>query len=795
MTEGFAIARLFAKDAVPAPCCRNPMQSGPNPMNTPLRQHASQSPDSLPDPAGAVPAIDVAILKSRAQDLQRAGRTEEASQAWRSYCARQPGDAAAADTLGNLLCDLGQHEDGLNWFRRAVLADPTLTAAKINAGRTLGTLKRYDEALACFGEMAAAAPDDGLVCFHQGVVLQAMDRHDEALKWLRRACDLRPADPAAAAELGAVLRKLKQDEPAIDAYRQSVALRPGDGATWAKLGAALNDSRQFEAAVTAYQAVIDRDQDNLDGWMGLALGLLGTHRHSLALDAYRRALALQPASAAGYANMALALLGLSRFDEAIEACRKALVLEPGSAVPMFNLACAQLARGNLSEGWRAYESRFPMGGKKWARDDIRAAPWTGEPLEGKSILVLAEQGNGDQIQFARYLPALGKLGASAFYLVGKRLHRLLGSLPEEPTLFDVVPDGMTFDYQCSLMSLPGVFERRGLQLPAEPYLAAEPERVRAWAPRIGDHGFRIGVVWQGNRYPNGDGLRSYPLSALKPIAAIPGVRLISLQLKTAGEALDTLPEGMRIEDLGPDFDKGEDGFIDSAAVMATLDLVISCDTAMVHLAGALGRPVWIALHTASEWRWLRDRADTAWYPTARLFRQKHAGAWDDVFARMAQALTDHLAGRTAASLDAGPAPVPGEAAAPTPQVDVSWGELLDKITILEIKAERLTSTAALANVRRELAHLEMAAGADRLPPEVRTDYDALRVTNRKLWDIEDAIRNCEAEQRFDAEFISLARSVYIVNDERGRLKRMINQRMNSAFVEEKQYHDYGHRPS
>ena len=296
-------------------------------------------------------------------------------------------------------------------------------------------------------------------------------------------------------------------------------------------------------------------------------------------------------------------------------------------------------QGNFSEGWEAYECRYAMGGNKWLREEVHAAPWIGKSLAGKSILILGEQGNGDQIQFARYLPELCERGASVSYLVPARLHRLFITLRGSISLLSDIPPNSCFDFQCPLMSLPGFFERLGWPIPTRtPYLAAEPERVARWKAAIGDQGFRVGVVWQGNRYADDKTFRAYPLATLRPLAQVSGVRLISLQIRDGTEQLGKLPIELHVEGLDRDLDTGDDAFLDSAAALEAVDLIVTCDTSMAHLAGALGRPLWIALNQAPEWRWQRDRHDNIWYPSARLFRQHSKGDWDGVFSRMAKAL-------------------------------------------------------------------------------------------------------------------------------------------------------------
>jgi hypothetical protein len=268
------------------------------------------------------------------------------------------------------------------------------------------------------------------------------------------------------------------------------------------------------------------------------------------------------------------------------------------------------------------------------------------------------------------------------------------------------------------------------------------------------------------------------LQAFAPLARVPGVRLISLQKNVGIEQLAGVPPEMTVETLGDDFDAGTDAFVDTVAVMMNLDLVITSDTAIAHLAGALGRTVWIAMRHVPDWRWIPRGETTPWYPSARLFLQSRLGAgWDEVFDRMAHELA-RLAG------------TPASADARMPLVPISIGELIDRMTILEIKAERIDDADKVANVRRELDLLAGVRGGAALDGEVARLKQELRAVNELLWEIEDLIRACEREQFFGDEFIALARGVYKTNDRRSALKRQINELSGSAIVEEKAYTQY-----
>jgi hypothetical protein len=294
-----------------------------------------------------------------------------------------------------------------------------------------------------------------------------------------------------------------------------------------------------------------------------------------------------------------------------------------------------------------------------------------------------------------------------------------------------------------------------------------------WLKRIGAQGFKIGVVWQGNSDPEADQARSMPLTALAPLAGIAGVRLISLQKGFGEEQLSNLPASFRIETLDANFDAGPDAFVDTAAVMTCLDLVVTCDTSVAHLAGALAVPVWVALKSDAEWRWMTGRSDSPWYPTMRLFRQTRRGVWSDVFEAMAEELAQLTERRTNPRMVSTPG---------------SLGELIDKITILRIKAERIREPEKLSNVHRELKLLERSAREDGLSgPSIDLLTDQLAAVNGRLWTIEDALRACERERDFGPRFVALARSVYCENDTRAAIKHAINTLASSALVEEKSY--------
>jgi hypothetical protein len=322
--------------------------------------------------------------------------------------------------------------------------------------------------------------------------------------------------------------------------------------------------------------------------------------------------------------------------------RRAIRLAPNYAEAHKNLAHSLLRGGQFAEGWREYEWRWQC--REFPRLPYTQPAWDGSPLEGRTLLLCAEQGLGDTIQFVRYAPLLKRRGGRTVVAAQKPLLPLLAGCPGIDALADRDAAPPPYDVFAPLLSLPRLLGTTPADVPAEvPYLQARPDLVERWREELRPlDGFRVGIAWRGSPGYRMDRLRSFPLSHFEPLARLPGVRLVSLQKGPGVEQLRELDGRFPVVDLAGRLDEASGPFMDTAAVMRNLDLVVSCDTAVAHLAGALGVPVWLALSCAPEWRWLVGREDSPWYPTMRLFRQESAGAWEDVFRRMAAALRERI---------------------------------------------------------------------------------------------------------------------------------------------------------
>src|SRR5260221_12211938 len=357
-----------------------------------------------------------------------------------------------------------------------------------------------------------------------------------------------------------------------------------------------------------------------------------------ALGACERSIALKPDYAPALVLKGNILLHGGRPEEAAAAYDKAVAERPDYAEAHYHRGSALLLRGHFARGWRDFEHRWQIADCGFDRPVLQAREWRGEKLGGRSIVVYAEQGMGDSMQFARFLPRLAASGARVTFLCHPRLVRLFRPFAAAMEVMGFCPAERRFDFQCALMSLPERFGVALRDLPGSvPYLFAEEALVTQWRSPIGNKGFRIGICWQGNPLGKIDKGRSIPLAKYQPLAAVPSVRLISLQKTHGLDQLAQLPAGMRVETLGA-FDEGKDAFIDTAAIMQSLDLIITSDTATAHLAGALGRPVWVAVKHMPDWRWMLERGDSPWDPPMRLFRQPARCGLDTAFAALAEAV-------------------------------------------------------------------------------------------------------------------------------------------------------------
>lgn len=509
-----------------------------------------------------------------------------------------------------------------------------LGAAAMRAGRTRDAQELLQRATLLSPALAAAW--HGLA-----MALAASGRPSGAFAAISRAVVLAPADPAIRLDQGVLLLRRGLPADAREAFRLAVAAAPDAALPRLNLGLALLHLTRPAEALEAFDQALLRDPDLVIAMEARGSALLMLGQPDAADAAYEAVLARAPDFATAWSNRGRTLRALDRPKEALACYEQALVLDPGHVDAHWNRALALLSEGRLEEAWGDHEWRWQVRGFPSPRRGFPQPLWQGEDISGRTILLHAEQGFGDAIQFLRYVPMVAARGGRVVLEVPAPLLRLAATVGEFATLLARGQTLPPFDLHAPLLSLPRAFGTDLESIPASvPYLAAgAPDRAR-WRARLGaaGGGSRIGLVWAGNPTHSNDRNRSIPPALLAPLLDLPRLKFFSLQLGPARAALAEPPLAGRVEDLA----EGLDDFANTAAALGALDLLVSVDTAVAHLAGALARPVITLLPHVADWRWMRNRADTPWYPTMRLVRQQRRDDWSGAVASLAAILSHPL---------------------------------------------------------------------------------------------------------------------------------------------------------
>jgi tetratricopeptide (TPR) repeat protein len=551
----------------------------------------------------AIDATQAAFSANLAEAYRGLGQIDQAIAAYEQAIRLQPSAAVAHVQLGTLYEQAGQLLRAAESYQRATQLDPRRAEAWAGLGllyKTHGQLAAAEECLRRACELQAdAAP----VHFELGNVYQMLGRMDDAMGCYRRALSVQPDFAAAACNLGNALRERGALAEAQQQLERAVALRPDLAAAQSNLGAVLQDLGRLDESQACFE----------------------------------RALALEPRRAEFLLNLGTVLKDQGRVEEALPWYERALQSQPGYSQALCSRGTAQLSLGRFREGWAGYEHR--VGCSQFNTLKFPQPLWDGSPVAPRRLLIHCEQGFGDTLQFIRYVPMVRAVVPEAMVAAQPELLPLV-----EDSGFGrlIAKEGPlpAFDVHAPLMSLPRIFGTELETVPRDvPYLKAKPDRVARWHEELAVYpGLRIGIAWQGRRAFRGDVLRSIPLASFAPLAAVGGARLLSLQKGPGSEQVQALQGRFEVIDLAARLDNSGGAFLDTAAVMENLDLVITSDTAIAHLAGGLGVRVWVALAFAPDWRWMVGRDDSPWYPTMRLFRQRAPGDWSGVFERMAAEL-------------------------------------------------------------------------------------------------------------------------------------------------------------
>jgi tetratricopeptide (TPR) repeat protein len=438
--------------------------------------------------------------------------------------------------------------------------------------------------------------------------------------------------------LGMLAGQTGRLDAAPNLIRRAIAICSTNVSYYNNLGNALVDAGQLDEAIAVYRQAMVLSPQFASAHYNMGVALERKRQLDEAIAAYRQAIRLQPDFAEAHNNLGNALIDKGQLDEAMAACRRAIALKGDYAEAHRNLSVALLVRGDLQQAWEEYEWRWKCKDSLSPQGNLAQPRWDGRPLEDRALLLYAEQGLGDALQFVRYVPLVEQRGGRIILECQAELQRLFQTIAGR---CQIVARGQplgAFDLHCPLLSLPRVFGTTLANVPNDvPYLHADAEEAGRWRSRLAEHSplVKVGLGWAGNPRNRTDRSRSINLARLAPLGQVPGVRFFSLQKGAAAAEAKTPPHGMELVDWTEDLKD----FADTAALIAKLDLVIAVDTAVAHLAGAMGRPVWTLLPFVPDWRWLLEREDSPWYPSMRLFRQPSVGDWDSVIARVAEALS------------------------------------------------------------------------------------------------------------------------------------------------------------
>jgi tetratricopeptide (TPR) repeat protein len=606
-------------------------------MNRRERRAAASKSGSL---AGVRPRTPDALFERATRHLE-AGQIPEAESCCRQALAIDAGHGDALNLMGVLSALAHQNDRAVEWFAHAIRQGPKLDYLK-NLGAALHRLGRLEEALKAYDKALMFAPQDAEIWMNIGNALAQAGRDDEASLSFEHALGLDPRLRSASIGRGRALFKLARYEEALASLDDLVNHSEPDDAEIAHMrSTCMIRMRRFEEALPHVERALALNPDNADALNNLGAIHQARGRCEAALPCFDRALALRPDFIHAMNNKAFSLTELQQFDSAFAIYDRVAALDPDNAVMRWNTAMMHLMLGDFEKGWIGRAARWKVQSLALAGRTFTQPAWLGDgPIEGKTILLYSDEGLGDTIQYARYVPLLADQGARIILQVEPAVRPLLAGMPGVSQCLSTteLPE---FDLHCALSDLPLAFGTRLETIPAEvPYICAPaPARVRAWEHRLGSHDrLRVGLVWSGNPAHQNDHNRSIALHVLAPLLDC-GAQFISLQKGVRDSDRAFLAGRSGIVDLTEHLTD----FTETAALVSCLDLVISVDTSVAHLVGALGRPLWILLPYTPDFRWLLNRDDSPWYPSARLFRQSKSREWPSVVEQVHTRLQEAVA--------------------------------------------------------------------------------------------------------------------------------------------------------
>jgi len=495
---------------------------------------------------------------------------------------------------------------------------------------------RLDQAEQLYVQILAADPAQADALHLPGVVAFQKAQHERATELIERAVELNGDEAAYHLNLGSVYKARGLLAQAAAAYCRAVQLKPDDAHVHYLHGRLLQEQGAVSDAIIHFERALQHEPRHQAALCALGAVAHEQGRLEDAIVYYRAAVSVKPDDAVVHDDLGSVLLDAGQFDDALDHFRTSLQLKPDYPLAHYHHSLLLLQQGDFERGWPEHEWRWQCSSMS---DCAAERPWDGSPLTDKTLLLHADQGYGDMIQFIRYAALVKERTHTVILRCPARMMPLLGRCRGIDQVFSSQEPLPAFDCEAHLTSLPNIFRTKLGTIPRNvPYLFADRSLSEQWAAKLPSAGHRVGIAWQGNPGFQDDNRRSIPLTEFFPLSGLAGVQLISLQKQHGLDQLVPLAGRIHVLRLTGDIDEAVGAFMDTAAIMSNLDLVITSDTSIAHLAGALGVPVWVALPFVPDWRWMLERSDSPWYPTMRLFRQPHPGNWQSVFHDMSSAL-------------------------------------------------------------------------------------------------------------------------------------------------------------
>ena len=654
---------------------------------------------------------------------------------------------------------------------------------------------RANEAVPIYIELVKSGSKNPIVYGNLGALLKRRGDMKSAVTSLKMAIQLKPNYPEAHYNLGVTLQDNGDTTAAIASYKNALKFNPNHSEAHNNLGIALQENGDLIAAITCYKNALELKPNDPETHTNLGISLQEIGDLTTAIASHKNAIKINSYYPDAHNNLGIAFHASGNLTSAISSYKTALEIRPNYPEAQMNLSMAELMVGDYKKGWHRHEYRFQS---KKHKENLSAKPscerWNGKDItQDNKLILVSEQGLGDTLQFMRYASALKDKGLSISFCAQIKLHSIIKASGIDPSpLSPEQANQITEGQWTPLLSVPRhLAVSPNNPIITKPYIKTTEKLIAKWAGIIGKKKRPIvGINWQGNPQTEKTGLqgRSLELETFAPITSSSQISLLSLQKGHGSEQLKTCSFEDQFVSCQDQINDTWD-FLETAAIIANCDLVITSDTSVAHLAGGMGKTTWLLLHKVPDWRWGLEGDTTFWYPSMRLFRQKERGNWSEVMERVADALQEYF-GSSSTPPEKSTTPQPALMPEPTQVIlaPISLGELIDKITILQIKTQNLQDVA-LENVKKELAALENTLNSLQLNIDPSL-IQRLKEVNQDLWQIEDEIRDQERQKNFGETFIRLARSVYQQNDRRAAFKKEINTTYGSTFVEEKSYKQY-----